>query len=313
MKPIKISLIIPVFGVEKYIADFAKSVFEQSYQNIQYIFVNDGTKDKSIDILNELIDKKYSHLRDKIQIIHKKNGGLPSARKAGMEHVEGDYVYHLDPDDWLAQDAFAKIAQKAAETNADVIYFDYIKEYEKRRSFKKAKAYTDIRKYISDMYNHKVSGSFCMRCIKFDIYKNNEIYFPKYSYAEDIYTTSQLVGYSKSIAYLEEYIYHYRKTNPTSITRQNIKKRHKEYTLNFLDLYEKYRDKYHGKCPALNPIAPIMDDILIQAGWYSILHNLGLFKSHPYLAQAIRKAKLSFGTNVPYLCQIFVKLVAYLK
>lgn len=312
MKP-KISLIIPVYGVEKYIEKFATSVFEQSYQNVQYIFVNDGTKDNSIHILEELIEKKFNHLRDKIQIIHKENGGLPSARKEGIKYVEGDYVYHLDPDDWLAPDSFTKIVQKADETDADVIYFDYVKEYEKRRSFKKAKNYTDIKKYISDMYNHKVSGSFCMKCIKSDIYKNNEIFFPKYSYAEDIYTTSQLVGYSKSIAYLEEYIYHYRKTNPTSITRQNRKKRHKEYALNFLDLYEKYRNKYQDKCAYLNPIAPIVDDILIQAGWYSILYGFDLFSSHSYLSQAIRKARIRPGTNVPLLGQLLVKLIAWFK
>ncbi len=306
---IKISLIVPIYGVEKYIADFAKSVFEQSYQNIQYLFVNDGTKDRSIDILNALIDEKYSHLKDKIQIIHKENGGLPSARKTGMQYASGDYVYHVDPDDWLASGAFALIAEKAAETDADVIYFDYVKEYEKRRSFKKARQYTSKEQYIRDMYNHKVAGSVWSKCIKLDIYKNNEVYFPQYTYGEDTYLTSQLVGYAKNIVYLDEYLYHYRKSNPGAITSQNRKKRHREYALNFLHLYERFQDK----TPAGNPIAPIIDDMLIQAGWYSILYNLGLFTSHPYLAKTIRKAKVRFNTNVPFICQLLVKIKACFK
>ncbi len=310
---VKISLIVPIYGVEKYIEYFAKSVFEQSYQNIQYIFVNDGTKDRSIDILNELIDNHYSHLKEKIQIVHKENGGLPTARKAGMAYVKGDYVYHVDPDDWLAPDSLEKIAGIAAETDADVIYFDYIKEYDNRRSFKKSRQFTTKSHYIRDIYNHKMPGSVWSKCIKTIIYKNNEIYFPQYSYGEDIYLSTQLVGYSNTIVYLEEYIYHYRKSNPGAITRQNRKKRHWEFALNFLDLYEKYSYKYTGRCLSLNPISPILDDILIQAGWYSILYGLDLFSSHPYLAKAIRKAKIRLGTNVPLPCQFLVKATAWLR
>ena len=84
-----ISLIAPVYGVEKYIAKFAVSVLEQTYQDIQFIFVNDGTKDRSMEILDELIENSYAHLKPRILIINKENGGLPSARKAGLEAAEG--------------------------------------------------------------------------------------------------------------------------------------------------------------------------------------------------------------------------------
>jgi hypothetical protein len=85
-----------------------------------------------------------------------------------------------------------------------------------------------------------------------------------------------------------------------------MKKRHREYALNFLDLYERYRD-----VPAeSNPVHVIMDDILLKAGWYSIIYRLGLFKSHPYLAEAILKAKLRTGSEVWIPAQLLVKLVA---
>ena len=87
-----------------------------------------------------------------------------------------------------------------------------------------------------------------------------------------------------------------------------MKKRHREYALNFLDLYERYRD-----VPAeSNPVQVILDDILLQAGWYSIIYRLGLFKSHRYLAESIRKARVRTGANVSLPAQCIVKLLSFL-
>ena len=117
----RVSLIAPVYGVEKYIAKFAESVLGQSYRDVQFIFVNDGTKDRSMEILVELVESKYSDLKSRIVMINKENGGLPSARKAGLEAAEGDYILFADSDDWLETDALAKIMAKADETDADII------------------------------------------------------------------------------------------------------------------------------------------------------------------------------------------------
>ncbi|MBQ5836463.1 MAG: glycosyltransferase family 2 protein, partial [Alistipes sp.] len=95
----KISLIVPIYGVERYIAQCAKSVLGQTYEDIQFIFVNDGTKDRSMEILGELIEAEFSHLKERILIINKENGGLPSARKAGLEAAEGEYILFADSDD----------------------------------------------------------------------------------------------------------------------------------------------------------------------------------------------------------------------
>ena len=133
----KISLIVPIYGVEKYIGKFAESALEQTYQDIQFIFVNDGTKDRSMEILNGLIDGKYSHLRERILIIDKENGGLPSARKAGLEAAEGEYILFADSDDWLEREAVEKVMSKAQETDADIVYFDIVKEYGHKKSIKR--------------------------------------------------------------------------------------------------------------------------------------------------------------------------------
>ena len=311
-KNITISIVAPIYGVENYIEQFAESVLSQSYPHIEFIFVNDGTKDRSIEILEGVIDKKYSHLRNQIKIVHKANGGLPAARVTGLEHVTGDYVYHVDSDDWVERDSIAKIAAKIEETGADVIYFNHVKEYPTKSKYKRERIYRsdEQAKYVRNMYNHCSYSSVWNKCFRRSLYTEHTIYSPKYGYAEDCYVTTQLVGYSKSIAYLDEYVYHYRKGNPNALTGQQRRKRKREYSLNFIDLYLKYRDVPAEK----NPIAGIFDDILIQLGWYSIFYRLDLFKEYPWLAKAVRGAKIrGGGSDVPIIAQLFTKFVALFK
>lgn len=311
-KDIKISIIAPIYGVERYIVEFAESVLLQSYPHIEFIFVNDGTKDRSIELLESLIAQKYDHLRPQIKIVHKANGGLPAARRTGLEHATGDYIYNVDSDDWLSENSIAKIAAKIVESNADIVYFNYVKEYPKRSSVKRDRVYSAAERslYIRNMYNHRSFGTLCNKCVRRALFTEHNIAVPKYGYAEDCYVSSQIVGYANSIAYLDENVYHYRKGVATAMTSQQRRKCKREYALNFIDLYEKYRDVPQD----INPVACIFDDMLIQAGWYSIFYRLDLFKEYPWLAKAVRGAKIrGGGSDVPIVAQMFTKLVALFK
>lgn len=310
-KPVTISIIAPIYGVEPYIIEFAESVLSQSYPHIEFIFVNDGTKDRSVELLEELIERKYQHLRPQIKIIHKENAGLPAARRTGLDNATGDYIYHVDSDDWLTEGSIAKIAQKIAETDADIVYFNYVKEYPTRSSVKREREYRsdDQRLYVRNMYNHLSFGSLCTKCVRRTIYTENTIYSPKYGYAEDCYVSTQLIGYSRSLAFLDENVYHYRKGNPNALTGHQRRKRKREYALNFIDLYEKYRDVPHDK----NPVAIILDDIVMQAGWYSLFYGLDLYAQYPWLAGAVRKAKMRCNTDVWLVSQLITKLHALFK
>ena len=309
--PITVSIIAPVYGVERFIADFADSAFLQTYPHIEFIFVNDGTKDRSIEVLKSVIDEKYSHLRERIRIIDKQNGGLPAARKTGVEQATGDYLWHVDPDDWLELDAVESIVRRIEETGAEVVYFNLFKEYEDKSKVKRDRWHAENAQaeYVWDMFNHKSFGSVCNKCIKRSLYDNERVIFAEYSYAEDTFLSSQLVGYSTCISFLDKPLYHYRKTNPNAITRQNLKKRHREYALNFMRLYDHYRDLPLEQ----SPIAPIHDVILIKLGWYSILYGVDLYKDYPYLASDIRKAKVNSKADVFILGQLLAKLVARFK
>ena len=306
----KLSLIVPIYGVERYIRQFAESALDQSYDDIQFIFVNDGTKDRSMEILEELIEERFNHLRSRIIIINKENGGLPSARKAGLEVADGEYILFADSDDWLEKDAVAKIVAKAEETDADIVYFDLIKEYGHKTSYKRERDYTaDTRMdFIINIFNYKSHGYTVTKCFRKSIYTDNKIYFPILGMHEDIYLMSQIIFYAKSLVHLPEALYHYRKDNPDSFCAQDRQKRHIASTKNLLNLYENYRDNLKG-----SPVEYVAGSILMRAGQHSMIHGYDFFAEFPYLAEDIRKTRISFKYRTSVLMQLVVKVYALFR
>ena len=306
----RISLIVPIYGVEKYIERFAESALGQTYQDLQFVFVNDGTKDRSMDILRNMIDRDYSHLKDRIVLIDKQNEGLPAARKTGLEHAEGEYVLFADSDDWMETDAVEKVMKKADQTDADIIYFDLVKEYGHRTSYKKEREYTGATKddFIVNIFNYKSFGYTVTKCFKRRLYTDNVIYIPKLGMHEDIYLMSQIIFHAKSLVHVPEALYHYRKDNPDSFCAQDRLKRHVTSTTNLLDLYEHYRDSLKG-----SPIEKVAGSILMRAGQNSIIHDYDFFEKYPYLASDLRKTPLSFWYRTSFLMQIVVKIYSFFR
>ena len=299
------SIIAPVYGVEKYIVNCADSLLGQTYDDIQFIFVNDGTKDDSIVLLQKLIDEKYSSLKDRIIIVNKQNEGLPAARKTGMEYAAGDYILHVDSDDWVEKDMVEKIAAKAVETDSDVIYFDFYKEYSTRSKLDREKEYTadSKMKFIWGLFNYKAYGYVWNKCVKRMLYADHDIRFPSYGMHEDIYLMSQLLYHAGSIVHLPSALYHYRRDNPGSISAAKRENRRRDSAMNMMDLYERYKDDLRN-----SPICDSYGEILFRTGWLSIRYSFGFFEKYPYLAQHIRKEPLSFKNKTFILWQIITKV-----
>lgn len=308
MKNPSFSVIAPVYGVEKYIAEFADSLFGQTYSNIQFIIVNDGTKDSSIEVLQSLIDARYFHLADRIIIVNKDNEGLPAARRTGMEYATGDYVLHVDSDDWLDVTLFEKLARKAEETDSDVIYFDFYKEYGHRSKKDVERDYTaaDKMKFIHGLFNYKAYGYVWNKCVKRKVYEENEIFFAPYGMHEDIYQMSQLIYHADSLSHLNDALYHYRRTNPGSISTSSRVNRRKASVMNMLDLYEKFKDDLQN-----SPIRDVTGEILYRSAWLSLRYGFGFLESYPYLIPDLKKLMPSFRNKTFILWQLFVWL--YLK
>lgn len=304
------SIIIPVYGVEKYISRFAESVLGQTYDNIQFVFVNDGTKDSSIEILQGLIDTDYQYLKDRIVIVNKQNEGLPAARRTGMEYAKGDYILHVDSDDWLETDAVERIASKAVETGSEIIYFDFYKEYASRSKHDVEREY-DARtkmKFIHGLFNYKAYGYVWNKCVKRSVYDRAEVYFSPYGMHEDIYLMSQLIFNAESITHLNAPLYHYRRDNPGSISTSRRRSRRKDSAMNMLDLYEHFKDD-----PADSPIRDVTGEIMFRSGWLSLRYGFGFFDKYSYLSKMIRTLPLSFRNKTFILWQLIVKLYVLFK
>ena len=301
----KISLIAPIYGVEPYIRQFAESALGQTYDDIQFIFVNDGTKDNSMAILDALIEERFEHLKERIVIVNKENGGLPSARKSGLEAAEGEYILFADSDDWLELDAVERVMALAERTDADILYFDLVKEYGGgKQSVKHERTYTaeNRLRWIENMFNYRSFGYTVTKCFRRKLYTDNKIVFPKLGMHEDICLMAQIIFYAQSIAQLPEPLYHYRKDNPAAMCSQKRSVRHIASSRNMMGVVEAFKDDLKG-----SPMEFVADGIVLRAGWHSIIHDCNLFEEFPWLSEAIKKAKVSTNYRTPLLFQLFVK------
>ncbi|WP_051536458.1 glycosyltransferase family 2 protein [Ruminococcus flavefaciens] len=120
-----VSIIIPVYNVEKYLCDCVDSVINQTYKDLEIILVDDGSPDRCGEICDE-----YAKRDSRIIVIHKKNGGLSDARNAGLIASHGEFIYFLDSDDYIKSDAIEKVLNVIIQEKADIVYFDALTIYD---------------------------------------------------------------------------------------------------------------------------------------------------------------------------------------
>ncbi len=305
-----LSLVTCVYGVEEYIEQYADSIFSQTYTDIEYVFVNDGAKDKSMQILEHVIEQRYQHLRKNIVILNQKNQGLPIARKNGIEQARGEYILCADPDDWLEHNAVEAILKTIKESRADIVYFDLVKEYGHRQSIKRERSYTAATKelWIENIFNYKSHGYSVTKCFRRALYTENRIYTPILGMHEDIYLMTQIIYYAESIVQLPLTLYHYRKTNKGSMCAQNTATRHIASSRNLLDLYKNYMHNIDN-----SPIKHVAGGIVMRAGWHSLLHKYDFTKEYPWLTDAICDTRISSRYQTGLLPQVIVKIVSCIK
>jgi len=212
----KVSIIVPVYGVEQYIERCAVSLFEQTYKDIEYIFVNDATKDRSIEVLRSVIDR-YPDRAKAVQIVeHPHNKGLSAARNTGLDHASGKYVWHVDSDDYVATDAVEKWVQTAEKHNADIvicdvnvvttkgIYTEYVRYDSKQDYIKRLLQHTQKCAHWNKFYSKSLLDRTGIR--------SDELI----RMAEDYAVTPRLLYLAERVAVLHEPLYFYETTNQSS-------------------------------------------------------------------------------------------------
>lgn len=217
----KISIIVPVYGVEKYIARCADSLFKQSYKNIEYIFVNDCTKDKSISILQEIL-KCFPDRMQQVKIInHERNRGLAAARNTGIAAATSDFVMHVDSDDYVDERIVEKAILKQKEQDADIVSCNARKMYRDYTEQMVHKHYASASEQCLDVLRRK--GQVCIwgRLIRLSLYRKYNITVEEgVNMGEDYQVIGRLVYYSKKTDVIDECLYYYDCSNENSYSNK---------------------------------------------------------------------------------------------
>lgn len=135
MRP-KVSIIIPVYKVEKYIERCVRTLFGQTLDSLEFIFVDDCSPDNSIELLKKVLND-YPNRLEQVKIIrHEVNKGVGKSRQDGVDAASGEYIIHCDPDDWVELDMYEKMYTKATDENVDVVICDYYENFSDSETLK---------------------------------------------------------------------------------------------------------------------------------------------------------------------------------
>jgi len=220
----KVSVIITIYNCEKYIEKCARSLFDQTLDEIEYVFVNDSTPDSCINILNIII-KEYPRRKPFIKIINlEKNGGVSNARRIGIENATGEYVIHTDSDDWIDNNMYEQLYHKAKETNADIVGCNFRHEFSDiQYDFHQQYADT-MEENIRRLINGKIFPSLCTSLVRRKLIVDNQLSFPiGLNMGEDLFFNLQIYLHVNKIVSMDWAPYHYRHTEDSSCVQRTRK------------------------------------------------------------------------------------------
>ena len=212
----KVSVIIPVYGVEKYIEKCARSLFEQTLDDIEYLFVDDCTPDKSVDILKQILEE-YPHRKSQV-VIHRmeQNSGQAVVREWGVKNAKGDFITHCDSDDWVDTSMYLEMYETAVRENADVVICDFVVTDSDTTNIRITACHAKTpEQFMENCLFQRDSWSLWNKFFRREIYYNIE--YPQFSMGEDLATTTQLFLKVKKMYYIPKTFYYYYQNNNSTI------------------------------------------------------------------------------------------------
>lgn len=211
----KVSVVVPIYNVEKYIVRCAESLFSQTLDDIQFIFVDDASPDKSVSLLEQTLERFPQRKPHTIILHHARNMGLPTARATGLERVEAPYVAHCDSDDYVELNMYETLYECAIQNNSDMVICGRTVHSFDGREYTVFDKPVNEDSVIINFLNGRLTPLVWPRLTRTCIYR--QVLFPVENYLEDWVQMAQLLTYSKRIMFLNESLYHYVK-NPLSIS-----------------------------------------------------------------------------------------------
>lgn len=271
MKPL-LSVIVPVYNVEKYLKRCLESILVQSWNDYEIILVDDGSTDSSAQIC-DLYAEKYEMIR----VIHKENKGLSDTRNRGIEEASGEYVYFPDSDDWLEPNTFSELSDVIEELTYDIISFN--REFVTSEEDKLISAKSRIQKLsgkqalLEMLKQSDVTGFANDKIYRKKLFLDNDIEFPVGKYYEDLGTNYKLFLKATKVYVTNQKYYHYLITNPDSITQSWNEQK-------LQDMFGFYREIYYS--PLIREKFEELEIEILQAFYINgLIHILSsLYKSN---------------------------------
>lgn len=287
-KPL-VSIVSPIYGVENYIEECLESLFNQTYDNIEFVFVNDKTPDHSMEILDRMVEK-YNIVNIKI-INHEKNLGLCGVRNTGIKAANGDYIMIVDSDDILPVDSVETLVNCALQNKADFVESDFAYYPGYVGKVRKRLYDGDRIKYISTFIAMKMSpaiwGKLYSRNLFYDI---DNLFVIGRDNVEDAFSTPILADRANNIAYTDKVCYYYRVDNPDAYSKTKYVGWNKvDDMLYCVNRHEDYFKKY--------------DDTLIQDA----------LKEKKYYIKTFYYLKLQSEGDRKKLIKLFPEIEDYVK
>lgn len=210
---IKVSVVVPIYNVEKYLEKCLKSLVAQTIDSIEILLINDGSKDDSGKIAQQ-----FANEYENVYYFEKENGGLSDARNYGIPKCKGEYIGFIDSDDYVDPDMFEKMYQEAKSKNADIVSCDYLVEYPDHSKTVHGRISTDIEDRFFEM-----KAAAWNKIYRAEWLKQLGILFPKGLVYEDTAFFCQLIPYMKTIGYVASPFLHYVQRNNSIANSQGKK------------------------------------------------------------------------------------------
>jgi len=221
---IKVSILVPFYKVEKYVGRCVESLFTQTYQNIEYVFVNDCTPDKSMEVINEKIEK-YGMTSKCKMIVHEQNLGISASRNDCLDNMTGDYFLFIDSDDYIDKDMVELLVEAAIKENADISGCGYIEEYADH-SVEHPQKYTndhdEMMRAITLLTIKGVMWKLLVRSTIVTEHRDEVRFIPDRNMVDDYLFCCQIFYYAQRFAGVDRCMYHWIQYNPNNYTHTTI-------------------------------------------------------------------------------------------
>lgn len=292
----KVSIIIPVYNAEKYVEKCLRSLSGQTYPNIEIICINDGSTDRSLEIL-----QTYKETEPRLKIINQKNGGPGVARNKGLAEATGDYIMFCDSDDWFAPESCETIIPAFNDPDVDIVTFQtqVVDEGECRRWDGEVEYYKNTLSGIHEVTQDlglKINGVLWNKAFKKSLIDKYQMEFPEIYHGEDSGFIHQYIIICKKINYIENKLYNYLRRSD-SIVGQYFQKKYTPNIANDVANRNRVLYKFLEKNNLLDKFANYFMTSVF-AGVYYQLQNIhpdcveACLQSHFALAQKLKLQNL---------------------